>query len=178
MSDLKKQISGLAKSENATAGLYTLFIGMALGNLIPAPSDALYMMYQTHLRDKWEKREITPAEYWRKNALGYYFIPFTWWVLLGAIVVNVKGTSEKKAKIALALIGSSAVVGIILRQISKDNAQVDKEDIAKLKLLNDHPEVLKILNKPEFDSINGQFKNVTGELLKKKHEEYQAKNAK
>jgi hypothetical protein len=176
MSDLKKQLSSLSNSENATAGLYTLFIGMALGNLIPTPSDALYMLYQTKLRDKWKRGLITPEQYWKRNAIGYYFIPFTWWVLLGAIVVNIKGTSEKKAKIALALIGSSAVVGLILKQIQKDNQEINTEDEAKLKLLREHPEVLKILNKPEFDSINGQFRNITGEQLKKKHEDLKHKN--
>jgi len=175
MSDFKQQMSKLSNSDNATAGLYTLFIGMALGNLIPSPSDAIYMMYQTKLRDKWKRGLITPAQYWKKNALGYYMIPCTWWILLGLIVINVKGTSQKKAKIALALIGSSAVVGLVLRQISKDKKEIDIEDDAKLKLLKEHPEVLKILNKPEFDSINGQFKNITGEKLKKQNEELKNK---
>ncbi|HWY11634.1 MAG TPA: hypothetical protein VN026_09935 [Bacteroidia bacterium] len=162
MSDLKEQIVGVSHSKYANSALYVLFIGMALGNLTPAPSDALYMFYQTKLRDKWKRGEITPEQYWKKNTIGYYMIPFTWWALIAFIVINVKGTSEKKAKIALALVGGSVVLGLVLRMIKVDKKQLEVEEKERTLLLQNHPEVVEILKQPEFENISSQLISSNG----------------
>lgn len=162
MSDFKQQISGVIHSKYENAALYTLFIGMAAGNALPSPTDALYMKLQTNLRDKWKRGELTAEKYWKLNVFYYYAVPFLWWAFLALIVINVRTTSQNKAKIALALLGSSVVLGVVLRQIQKDKNELQKEDEEKKLLVEKHPEVVKILQSPEFENISASILSSTG----------------
>ena len=157
MGDFKKQISSLAHGKNATGGLYTLLVGMSLGNLLPSPSDSAYFFLQTNLRDKWKRGEISAEQYWKLNSLYYYFVPFTYWALLALIVINIKGSSEQKIKIAGALVGSGIAVGIILKLMQNDKKQLMKEDEERDLLIKQHPEIVDILKKPEYENIAGQI---------------------
>ncbi len=179
MSELTGEISGVAHSKHAKGALYAMLGGMILGNAMPSPSDAWYFHLQTKLRDKWKKGEITAEKYWKLNAFYYYSIPMLYWLLVGSIIVTVKGSAEKKIKLTAFLVGGGVVVGVILKQMQKDKLQLSKEDEAKLNLLREHPEIVKVLSDPKYDSINGQFvkfKNITAEKQRKELEETKAKN--
>jgi hypothetical protein len=170
MSDFKEQMVGSMHGKYSNAILYTFFISAFLGNAIPTPSDAYYFYLQTKLRDKWKRGEITASQYWSRNTIFYYGIPCLWWLLLFGIVVNLKISSEQKLKVAIALIGSTALVGVVLKMVQNDKDQLSMEDAEKLKLLKEHPEVVAILNKPEFSNISSQFRNITGEKLKAEYD--------
>ena len=159
MSGFKSQLTNLAKSENATAGLYALLIGMSLGNLLPSPSDGLYFSYQTKLRDKWKRGELTAKQFWAKNTAGYYLIPFTYWALLAIVVVNMKGDFQKKLKVAGALVGAGVAIGIVVKLMQNDKQQLEKEDAERLRLLENHPEVIQILKSPQYENISAQIIN-------------------
>jgi hypothetical protein len=159
MSDFKKEMTGLFHGDNASAGLYTLLIGMALGNLLPSPSDAVFFSYEKKLRDKWKRGELTAKQFWIKNTASYYFIPFTYWALLAFIVVNIKGDYHKKLKVAGALIGAGIALGVILKMMQSDKTQLEKEDEERLLLLKNHPEIVEILKKPEYENISAQIIN-------------------
>ncbi len=159
MSDFKKQMGGLFHSENASAGLYTLLIGMAAGNLLPSPSDALFFRYERKLRDDWKAGKITAKEFWTRNTCAYYFLPFTYWALLAFIVVNIKTNYHNKLKIAGALIGAGVALGVVLKMMQTDEKQLEKEDEERLLLAKNHPEVVAILKKPEYENISGQIVN-------------------
>jgi len=186
MGEFTGEISSAANSKNAKGALYAMLAGLVLGNALPSPSDALYFKLQTGLRNKWKRGEITAQRYWKLNTFYYYSVPMLYWLIIGLIIVNIKGDAEKKIKMTAVLIGGGVVIGTIFKLMQDDKAQLTKEEEEIKHLIEKHPEVVKILNKPEFDSINGQFKNVnangikfknvTGEQLKKKNEESKDKN--
>ena len=178
MGEFTGEISSAANSKNAKGALYAMLAGLVLGNALPSPSDALYFKLQTGLRNKWKKGEITAQRYWKLNTFYYYSVPMLYWLIIGLIIVNSKGDAEKKIKMTAVLIGGGVVVGTIFKLMQDDKAQLTKEEEEIKHLIEKHPDVIKILNKPEYDSINGQFKNVTGESLRKKHEDLKAKNEK
>ena len=166
MSDFKKQMGSLFQGENASAGLYTLLIGMAMGNLLPSPSDAIFFKVEKNLRDKWKRGELTAKQFWIKNTTAYYFIPFTYWALLAVIVVNIKGDYHKKLKYAGALVGAGVALGVILKMMQTDEKQLEKEEQERTLLLQNHPEVVDILKKPEYENISAQLLNGNGTYTK------------
>jgi hypothetical protein len=157
MSDFKEQITGLTHSKNASGGLYLMLIGMSLGNLLPSPSDALFFKLEKSLRDKWKRGELTAKEFWVKNTTYYYLVPFTYWALLALVVVNIKGDYHKKLKVAGALVGAGVALGVILKLMQNDEKQLQKEDEERMLLQQKHPEVVRILQKPEYENIAGQI---------------------
>lgn len=166
MSDLKEQISGVAHSENAKGALYALLIGMVVGNALPSPSDAWFFFEEKKLRDRWKRGELTAEKFWKLNTFYYYSIPCLYWLLIGSIIVSIKGDAAKKIKLTALLVGGGAVAGVILKMIQQDKKQLNKEEQEKLLLLKNHPEVIEILKKPEFSNISSQFVNFTGKKLK------------
>ena len=163
MSDFKQQIAGVTHSENASGGLYILLIGMSLGNLLPSISDGIFFRVERNLRQKYKNGFYTPKQFYVRNTAAYYLIPFTYWAALAILIVQIKGDYHKKLKISVAAISAGIVAGIILKMVQDDELQLEKEDQEKLLLLKNHPEVVAILNKPEYENISGQltFKNYT-----------------
>lgn len=159
MSDFKEQMGGLIHGKNEKGGLYALLIGMALGNIIPSISDGYYFFLQKKLRDQWKNGEITAKEYWTKNSLYYYLVPCSYWIALSIIIINVKGDATKKLKMSAAAIGAGAVLAIILKMVQTDKKQLEKEDAERANLIKDHPEVFKVLQRPEYSNIAGQIVN-------------------
>lgn len=157
MSDFKEKISGLTHGKDATAGLYAMLIGMSLGNILPSVSDGIFFICERNLRDSWKRGEITAKQYWLKNTLYYYTIPFTYWALVALIIINIKGDYQKKLKLSIALIGGGAVIGILIKMMQTDNKQLAKEDAERLLLLQNHPEIVDVLKQPEFENIAGQI---------------------
>jgi hypothetical protein len=163
------EIKDVSKSKYATAALYTFLGGLILSDALPTPADAVFFSYQKKIRDDFFQKKITPAQYWRREAIGYYGFNVAWWLLVSAIVIASKGSAEKKLKIAGVIIGGGAVLAIIHQNIRKDEKEQELEEQQKIELLKQHPEIIKILNRPEFKNISTQFKNVTGEKLKKQN---------
>lgn len=161
MGDFKEKISSLTHGKDATAGLYALLIGMSLGNLCPSVSDGIFFRVERNLRQKYKNGVLTPRQFYVRNTLAYYLIPFTYWAALALVIFNIKGDYHKKLKISVAAIGAGVVVGIILKMVQSDEIQLAKEDKEKLLLLEKYPEIVNILNKPEYENISGQltFKN-------------------
>lgn len=157
MSDFTSQIKGVAHSENATGAIYALIGGMVLGNALPSPSDAWFFYEEKKLRDRWKKGELTAEKYWELNTLYYYLLPMLYWLAVGAVIVGIKGDATKKLKLMAVLVGGGVVAGVILKMIQTDKKQLDKEDQERLLLLKNHPEVVEILKKPEFENIAGQI---------------------
>ena len=157
MSDFKDKMTTLFKGDSGESALYVLLIGMAMGNLLPTPSDALYMKLQAGLRDKWKKGEITATQYWEKNVWYYYSVPFLYWGALALVVINIKTSYQNKLKVAGALVGAGVALGIILKLLANDKEQLAKEDEERDLLLKNHPEIVDILKKPEYENIAGQI---------------------
>lgn len=119
------------QSEHANAVLYAGLIGLILSDIIPTPADALYFKIEKNLRDKWKEGRIEPKDYWTKTAAAYYLLNPIWWSVVAGITLAKKGDANKKLKIALALIGGGAVIGILYRNVKKDE-EIRIKELAEL----------------------------------------------
>ncbi len=100
--------------------IYAAILGAAIGDALPTVADAIYFNQQQQLKEKLAKGEITPAQYWHKEALYYYTTNSLYWLIVGAVIYNVKGGYHAKLKAGLFIIGGSAVIGVIAKNIQKD----------------------------------------------------------
>ena len=97
-----------------------LGIGLILSDIIPTPADALYFYEQRVNKQKLEKGEITPRQYWLKDVIGYYGYNPLWWATVLGVAYSLGKTYEQKRNILIGMIASGAVVGVIYKNIKKD----------------------------------------------------------
>ena len=100
--------------------LYALGAGLLLSDLIPTPADGVYFNYQRSNKQKLEKEEITPKQYWTKEALLYYGLNPLWWSLVLGAVYLTKGDYTNKMKVGFGLISAGFVFSVINKNIKKD----------------------------------------------------------
>lgn len=112
--------------------IYAAIIGAAIGDALPTVADYVYFNKQQELKEKLNNGEITPKEYWRKEALYYYGSNSAYWALVALILYNIKGDYHTKIKAALWIIGGSAVLGILAKNIRKDNEYFKTHKITKI----------------------------------------------
>lgn len=108
--------------ENQKIGtLYAVGLGLLLSDIIPTPADAVVFWRQRLNKEKLEKGEITPKEYWIKETANYYLLNPIWWgsVLLATHYLG-KSYKEKR-NILIGVIAAGAVVGVIAKNIKKDD---------------------------------------------------------
>jgi hypothetical protein len=138
MAGLSEEISNVSKSEYATAALYAGMIGLVASDLIPTPADAAYFYMERNLRDRWKNGDISPQQYWKREAIIYYGLNPLWWILVGSIVIATKGDAKKKLYMLSGIIGGGAVIGVLAKNVKKDKAELeaelqDKKELEKYK---------------------------------------------
>lgn len=115
-----KSIDTAIETGHGNAIIYAGAIGLLLSDIIPTPADGVYFYLQQKNKAKLERKEITPAQYWKREAFAYYGLNPLWWSLvLGALVLT-KGDYTNKLKVGLSIIGAGAVIGVLNRNIKKD----------------------------------------------------------
>lgn len=117
-------INSAVKTGHGNAVVYAALLGLIFSDIIPTPGDALYFSQQQKLKDKLAKKEITPKQYWIKEAGGYYLYNSLWWAIVGGVVLLNKGDFMSKVKLASAFIGGGVVLGVLVKNIQKDNDNV------------------------------------------------------
>lgn len=118
---MSNSINSAVKSGHGNAVIVAGFLGLVLSDIIPTPGDALYFHRQQVLKSKLEKKEITPKQYWIKDATGYYLYNSVWWALVFGVVMLSKGSFDQKLKLGIALSGTGVVIGVLAKNIKKDN---------------------------------------------------------
>jgi hypothetical protein len=113
-------ISSAVHSGHGNAVLLAGLIGLVASDIIPTPGDAVYFWDQQRLKKMLNDKKITAEQYWLKNAAGYYLYNSGWWALVMGTVMLSKGDFNSKLKLLLALAGGGFVVGVILKNIKKD----------------------------------------------------------
>jgi hypothetical protein len=119
-------ISSAVKSGHGNAILYAGAIGLLLSDVIPTPADALYFKLQQVQKEKLQKKEITPKQYWTRDALYYYGLNPLWWAIVLGALYYTKGDYNQKAKVGLGLLASGVVVAILHSNIKKDEENLKK----------------------------------------------------
>jgi len=120
-----KSISGASASGHGTALLYAGLIGLLVSDIVPTPADAVYFRYQSKLKNQLQSKEITPKQYWLRDAAGYYLLNPIWWLIVILIISNVNGDTNKKLKFTAGILAAGLVVVVIYKNIKQDE-QSDK----------------------------------------------------
>lgn len=119
-----KTIQRAVVDKNAgEAVLYAGLIGLVLSDIIPTPADALYFRLMEKNKAKLENKEITPRQYWTRDAALYYGLNPLWWLLVLTIMVRSKFDLNTKIKLGLAIVGSGAVIGVLNKNIREDETK-------------------------------------------------------
>ena len=101
--------------------LLAVGVGLILSDIIPTPADGLYFKLQQSNKEKLNKGEITPRQYWTRDALAYYGLNPIWWTaVLGASMYFGK-SFEQKRNIMLSLVAGGVVFGVLYSNVKKDN---------------------------------------------------------
>jgi len=117
---MTNEIKSAISSGHGTALLYTAGISFILADTIPTPADAFYFRYQQKNKAKLESGEITPKQYWTREASSYYLSNILWWSLVLGTLYLTKGDYTQKAKVGLGLIATGVVIAVIHKNIKKD----------------------------------------------------------
>lgn len=107
---------------NGNALIITALLAAAISNALPTPADGLYFNMQQKIKEKLEKGEITPKEYWTKDILHYYTFTTAWYIFLVLIVLALGGKYETNAKILIVIISGGFVLSVWKKNIEKDMA--------------------------------------------------------
>jgi uncharacterized membrane protein YkvI len=100
--------------------LYAVGAGLLLSDLIPTPADGVYFNYQKNNKQKLEKEEITPKQYWIRDAVGYYGFNAIWWTsVLGASYLLGKDFIQKR-NLMIGLIAGGVVFSVLNKNIKSD----------------------------------------------------------
>ena len=121
----------MLKNGENTKLLLAVGVGLVISDLIPTPADGLYFNLQQSNKEKLNKGEITPKQYWTRDALAYYGLNPVWWSLvLGASLYFGKDFKQKK-NIMISLIAGGVVLGVLYKNVKKD-----EKFYAQYKLVN------------------------------------------
>jgi uncharacterized membrane protein YkvI len=108
------------QQDTNTKLLIAVGVGLILSDIIPTPADAVYFNYQQKNKVKLEKGEITPKQYWIRDAVAYYGLNPLWWTgVLGASLLIGKDFKQKR-NLLIGLVAGGAVLTILHRNIKRD----------------------------------------------------------
>lgn len=112
--------------KDKTGLLVAFSVGLILSDLIPTPADALYFYLQRKNKDKLEAGEITPKQYWIRDAAGYYGLNPIWWVSITAASLTLGKSYTQKRNILIGLIAGGVVVGVLNKNIKADTVKLQE----------------------------------------------------
>lgn len=119
-------ISSAVKSGHGDAILYAGAIGLLLSDIIPTPADGIYFRLQQVNKAKLEKKEITPKQYWVRDATYYYGLNPLWWGLVLGALYYTEGDYTKKAKVGLGFVAMGFVLSVLYGNIKRDEELIKK----------------------------------------------------
>lgn len=102
------------------AVLYAGLIGLVLSDIIPTPADAVYFRLMARNKKLLSKGEISPKQYWTRDAVLYYGLNPIWWSLVLLAVWKTKGDVQNKVKTVTILLGAGAVIGVLAKNIEEE----------------------------------------------------------
>jgi hypothetical protein len=103
-------------------GLFIAFgVGLIISDVIPTPADGLYFYLQQKNKQLLQTNKITPKQYWVRDALAYYGLNPLWWGgVIGTSLLIGKNYTQKR-NILIGLVAGGLVVGVLNKNIQKDN---------------------------------------------------------
>lgn len=108
------------KSGHGNALIYGVGLGLIASDMIPTIADAAYFRLMAKNKEKLEAKEITPKQYWTREAALYYGLNPLYWALVLTAIYYTKGDYTDKVKVGLALLAGGAVVGVLAKNIKEE----------------------------------------------------------
>ncbi len=113
-------------SGHGNALLYAGALGLLVSDIIPTPADAVYFRVMEKNKQKLDRGEITPKQYWTREAVFYYGLNPLWWALFLSALYYTKGDYNSKVKVGLALLAGGAVIGVLNKNIKEEQNVIKK----------------------------------------------------
>lgn len=117
---MRDTIKSAVSAGHGDAILYAGAIGLLVSDIIPTPADSLYFSLMQKNKKKLEDGEITPKQYWTREAGLYYGLNPLWWGLVLSALYFTKGNNTNKIKVGIGIVAAGAVVGVLNKNIEKD----------------------------------------------------------
>ena len=114
------ELKAALNNGNGDAIVYTALLAAILANCTPTPADAIFFYREQVDKALLQKKQITPKQFWVRTTIGYYGYTAAWYALCLGIVIAAGGTYKTKAKILIGLISGGLVIGVIAKNIQKD----------------------------------------------------------
>lgn len=89
-------------------------------DMLPTPADYFVFKAEQSNKSLLEQKKITPKQYWERSAGWYYLANPLYWAIVTLIVFNIKNDFDTKVKVGIGVISIGAVLGIISKNIKKD----------------------------------------------------------
>lgn len=110
--------------------LIAVGVGLILSDIIPTPADAVYFRLEQKNKAKLQSGEITPKQYWTRDALAYYGLNPIWWgAVLGVSLLTGK-TFEQRRNILISLVAGGVVIGVLNQNIKRDVELAQKKALS------------------------------------------------
>ena len=123
---MKDSFKNAISSGHGNALLYAGALGLLLSDVIPTPADAFYFRVMGKNKQKLENGEITPKQYWTREAILYYGLNPLWWGLFLGVLYYTKGDYTNKVKLGFGLLAAGAVIGVLNKNIKEEQKLIKK----------------------------------------------------
>lgn len=115
-----EDIKSAFKAGHGLVFVYGVGAGLIASDIIPTPADALYFRLSAINKKKLEAKQITPKQYWTRDAVMYYGLNPIWWTLVIGAVILTKGDVSKKMQVGVSLLASGAVIAVLSKNIMEE----------------------------------------------------------
>jgi hypothetical protein len=123
---MKQSIGSAIKGGHGEAVLYAGAIGLILSDIIPTPADAIYFRQMAKNKQKLNNKEITPKQYWNREALMYYGLNPIYWTLVLSAIYFTKGFYNNKLMVGFDILAAGSVIGVLNKNIREEEKLIKK----------------------------------------------------
>ena len=117
---MRNSIKSAVSAGHGDAIIYAGALGLLLSDVILTPADSVYFSLMQKNKKKLQDGEITPKEYWTREAVLYYGLNPIWWGLVLSALYFTKGHYTNKIRVGLGIVAAGAVIGVLNKNIEKD----------------------------------------------------------
>ena len=120
MKVIAEKVIELSKGDYKTALLYSALAGAVVSDFTQTPATAWAYYNMRKYKEQVKAGKISDKEAEKKIGRGYYLALPAWWVTVFAVIHFHKGGFDDKAKLAVLLVSTGAIVGTVFKKYVKD----------------------------------------------------------
>lgn len=125
MKVVAEKVIELSKGDYSTALLYSALAGAIVSDVIQTPATAWAYYNMRKYKERVKSGKISEREAEQKIGRGYYLALPAWWIVVFTAIHFSKGGFDQKAKVAVLLVSTGAIVGTIFKKYVKDLPKIE-----------------------------------------------------